>query len=47
MIDRDKVKIMNEILEPIEENISPEDIFGEAELEAWAVDHGWVEDESK
>ena len=37
--------VLGKAIEWIGGNLSPEDVFAERDLEAWAADNGWVKEE--
>lgn len=40
--DPDQVYDLGALIDCVKRNSNPEDIFGNAELEAWANDNGWT-----
>ena len=46
MTDTQRKAIVDELLEVITANMSPEDVFDEETLKDWAEDNGYVKEES-
>ena len=41
-VDPDQVYDMDALIDCVKKNSTPEDVFGNAELESWASENGWV-----